>query len=292
MVESSQAKINFIKLNLRELSSKISLLISSNNRIVFWKISPRYFEGRAISYSVINQKNFLTIERVGINIQILNEIVCLNFSVNDIDYFLRGRVVEQLEEDSLLIIELEDHCFRVEKRSRERLLTYPTYEVYAYLKFKKANKNNVISINKGEQKTKDFFYEITNLQKSKIAAMASDLFIDSDEDLVGFRVEDLSSTGLSFLASTKEKELILDPLNTEAFSLVLKFEMQFLSLEEAVFVYKMNYINAQFSGIPMHKVGINFKHNAVLKERIEFVSGIAIDLVDYQKEFEEYIKNE
>ena len=86
---------------------------------------------------------------------------------------------------------------------------------------------------------------------------------------MGFRVEDISSTGLSFFANVKEKEMVLDSLSQEKFSLVLNFETQVFNLEEAVVVYKMNYINAQFSGIPMFKVGINFKHSSSLKRKIE-----------------------
>jgi hypothetical protein len=68
--------------------------------------------------------------------------------------------------------------------------------------------------------------------------------------------------------------------------------MQVFNLEEAVVVYKINYINSQFSGIPMFKVGINFKHSPSLKRKIEDISGITVDLINYQKEFEEFIKNE
>jgi hypothetical protein len=197
-----------------------------------------------------------------------------------------------MDDDPKIKIELEEHCFRIEKRSRERLLTYPVYEVYAYLKFQKATKPNVIFFNKGEQKTRDFFSEIDNLQKNKIASMSQDLMAGDEEDLIGFRVEDLSSNGLSFFASAKEKELVLDELQGVGFSLVLNFEMQVFNLEEAAIVYKMNYINSQFSGVPMYKVGINFKQSPSLKRKIEDVSGITIDLMDYQKEFEEFIKNE
>jgi len=292
MVESSRAKINFIKLTSQELSSKIALLVSNHDRVIFWKTSPRYFEGRATAFLVKNQQTCLVLERVGIPIRVVGETVCLNFTLNDIEYFLRGKVVEQLEDDPQIKIELEEHCFRVEKRSRERLLTYPVYEVYTYLKFQKANKANVIFFNKGEQKTRDFFSEIDNLQKNKMASISQELAVGDEEDLIGFRVEDLSSNGLSFFASAKEKELVLDVLEKEAFSLVLNFEMQVFNLDEAVIVYKMNYINAQFSGVPMYKVGINFKHSPSLKRKIEEVSGITIDLLDYQKEFEEFIKNE
>lgn len=292
MVESSRAKINFIKLNSQELSSKIALLVSNHDRVIFWKTSPRYFEGRATEFSVENHRTLLILERVGIPIRVIGETLCLNFSLNDIEYFLRGKVVEQLEDNPQIKIELEEQCFRVEKRSRERLLTYPVYEVYAYLKYQKINKPNVIYLNKGEQKSRDFFSEIDSLQKNKIATISQDLLMGDEEDLVGFRVEDLSSNGLSFFASAKEKELVLDILDKNAFTLVLNFEMQVFNLEEAIIVYKMNYINAQFSGVPMYKVGINFKHSPSLKRKIEDVSGITVDLLDYQKEFEEFIKNE
>jgi hypothetical protein len=291
MVESSRAKINFIKLTSQELSSKIALLVSNHDRVIFWKSSPRYFEGKAASFEVKNHI-YLTLERAGIPIRVMNETVCLNFTLNEIDYYLRGKVVDQMDDDPKIKIELEEHCFRIEKRSRERLLTYPVYEVYAYLKFQKATKPNVIFFNKGEQKTRDFFSEIDNLQKNKIASMSQDLMAGDEEDLIGFRVEDLSSNGLSFFASAKEKELVLDELQGVGFSLVLNFEMQVFNLEEAAIVYKMNYINSQFSGVPMYKVLINFKQSPSLKRKIEDVSGITIDLMDYQKEFEEFIKNE
>jgi len=295
MVESSNGsrpKINFLKLTSEELSSKIALLVSNHDRVIFWKSSPRYFEGSATAFSVKNHQIFLTLERVGIPIKLSNEIICLNFKLNEIDYFLRGKVVEHIDDDPKIILELEEKCFRVEKRSRERLLTYPVYDVYAYLKYQKVNRSNVVSINKGEQKAKDFFSEIDNYQKNKIATMSEGLNAKDEEDIIGFRVEDLSSTGLSFFASSKEKELVIDVVDKEHFSLVLNFEMQVFSLEEAVIVYKMNYINAQFAGVPMYKIGINFKHSPSLKRKIEDVSGISVDLADYQKEFEEFIKNE
>lgn len=291
MVESSRAKINFIKLTSEELSNKIALLVSNHERVIFWKTSPRYFEGRASSFEVKN-RIYLVLEKTEIIVKLLNEKICLNFSLNEIDYYLRGKVIEQNADDQKIKVELEEHCFRVEKRSRERLLTYPVYDVYAYLKYQKVNKTNIIMFNKSEQKSRDFFSEIDNIQKNKITSISRDLNLDDEDDLIGFRVEDLSSNGLSFFASSKEKELVLDELEAKDFSLVLSFESQVFNLLEATIVYKMNYINSQFSGVPMYKVGINFQHSPSLKRKIEEISGITVDLLNYQKEFEEFIKNE
>lgn len=294
MVESSnglRAKVNFIKLTTEELSTKIALLVSNHDRVIFWKTSPRYFEGKAARFEY-KSHIVLVLSHAVSTVRMQNGIVCLNFALNDIDYFLRGKVLYHDEEKQEMGLELEEECFRIEKRSRERLLTYPVYEVYAYLKFKKAQTSNVIFFNKGEQKSSDFFSEIDNVQKNKIASLSKELEAGVEEDLIGFRVEDLTSTGLSFFASSKEKELILDSLGDLSFSLVLNFEMQVFNLEEASIVYKMHYINSQFQGVPMYKVGINFKHSPSLKRKIEDISGITVDLVNYQKEFEEFIKNE
>jgi len=291
MVESSRAKINFIKLTSEELSYKIALLVSNHGRVIFWKTSPRYYEGFACSFEGKN-RTYLTIERAGIPIKVVNEVICLNFTLNEIDYYLRGKVIDQTEEDPRIKIELEQNCFRVEKRSRERLLTYPIHDVYAYLKFKKNTKTNVIYFNKIEQKTRDFFSEIDSIQKNKLSAISKDLTTTEEEDLIGFRVEDVSSTGLSFFASAKEKEFVLDEIGKEQFSLILNFDMQVFNLQDALIIYKMNYINSQFSGVPMYKVGISFKHSPSLKRKIEDLSGTSIEMTDYQKEFEEFIKNE
>ncbi|MBC7429642.1 MAG: hypothetical protein H7336_13575 [Bacteriovorax sp.] len=289
---STRAKINFIKLKQEELSSKIALLVSENGRIIFWKAAPRYYEGKATCFDIRQNKTYLTIGDCNIHRRLTNERVCLNFTINDIDYFLRGMVVEQMEENLQMVIELEDECFRVEKRNRERLHTYPVYEVYAYLKYQKQKTNNVVFFNKKEQQTTDFFSEIDNIQKNKLQSLTNDLHMEESEDLVGFRVEDLSSSGLSFFANTKEKEHILDAFGDKKFTMILNFEMQVFNLEDANIVYKINYINSQFSGVPMYKIGINFKLSPVLKRKIEDHSGITVDMVDYQKEFEEFIKNE
>ncbi len=288
----SRAKINFIKLNQEELSAKIALLVSETSRVVFWKTAPRYYEGKAFLFDIRQRKTYLTISESNIHLRLSGERICLNFVINDIDYFLRGQVVEQVEDNNTMVVELEEHCFRVEKRSRERLLTYPVYEVYAYLKYNKNPASNVVFFNKKDQQNRDFFSEIDNLQKNKIQSLTSDLHLEDTEDLVGFRVEDLSSSGLSFFANTKEKENILDALEERKFSLVLNFEMQVFNLEDASIVYKINYINSQFSGVPMYKIGITFKASPSLKRKIEDHSGITVDLVNYQKEFEEFIKNE
>ena len=231
---SPSAKINFIKLNQEELSTKIALLVSKNSKTKYWKIAPKYFEGKAAAFEIRQRKTYLTINECDTHLHLVGSRICLNFIINDVEYFLRAIVLEQIENDKRMIVELEEHCFRAEKRSKERLITYPIYEVYAYLKYQKEPSSNVVFFNKKDQKNRDFFSEID----------------------------------------------------------MLNFEMEVFNLEETQIVYKISYINSQFSGIPMYKIGITFKPSPNLKKKIEDISGITLDLIDYQKEFEEFIKNE
>ena len=186
MASVSRAKINFIKLNQEELSAKIALLVSESSRIILWKAAPRYYEGKATNFEIRQKKTYLTIGDCNIHLRLSSERICFNFTINDIDYFLRGKVVEQVEDMMEMIVELEEHCFRVEKRNKERLITYPVYEVYAYLKYQKAKSNNVVFFNKKEQKSRDFLSEIDNIQKNKILQMAENVHVEDSEELVGF----------------------------------------------------------------------------------------------------------
>jgi hypothetical protein len=291
MVESSRAKINFIKLSTEELSRKIALLVSNQSRIIYWKNSPRFYEGVAGSFT-LDKKIILKIERNQLSATLQGERICLNFILNDIDYFLRGKVLSYDEEYDQLVVELEEDCFRVEKRNKERLRVFPVYDVMVYFKFKRSEEKNIIFINKKEKTNQDFFTEIDNVQKSKIASLARELEISDEEDLIGFRIEDISSNGLSFFATSKEKEKVLDQVKLEELPLIIVFEKEVFHLQGASFVYKMNYINSQFSNVPMYKIGMNFKPSASLKRKIEDISGVTVDLVNYQNEFEEFMKNE
>ena len=291
MAESSRAKINFIKLTTEELSRKIALLVSNQSRIIYWKNSPRFYEGVAGSFDY-DKKIILKIEKNQLSANLQDERICLNFIINDIDYFLRGKVLSYDQEYDQLLVELEEDCFRAEKRNKERLRVFPVYDVMVYFKFKRIEEKNIIFLNKKEQTNRDFFAEIDNIQKNKIAGLARELEISDEEDLIGFRIEDISSNGLSFFATTKEKEKVLDRVATEELALIVVFEREVYQLQNASFVYKMNYINSQFSNMPMYKVGMNFKASASLKKKIEDVSGVTVDLINYQNEFEEFMKNE
>ena len=107
------SKINFIKLTNQELSNKVALLVLNKARIVFWKTSPRYYEGSAISFN----DNKLILKTKDMSIKLIGEMLCLNFNLNQMEYFVKGKVLSQLDEQA----ELEALAVEQPTKVRRRL---------------------------------------------------------------------------------------------------------------------------------------------------------------------------
>jgi len=288
--------INFIKLTRRELSDKIALLVSNHTRIVFWKTTPKFYEGFVHSSSEHGRFQ-ITLEKCVSLVKFVDEIICLNFKINDIDYFFKAQVLKHEDSENRITFEVFEDCFRLEKRSKERLQTYPHYEAYAYIKYFITGPENVIQFNKkidtkNSNDSKDFLNSINSERLSKLKSISEDLNVDEEEDVIGFRIEDLSASGSSFVASSKERETVIALLEQNPFSLTITFEKEAYTLKDAKIVYVMDYIHPSYVGTSMYKVGITFNQSPSLKRRIEDISGIVVDIVDHQKEFEEFIKND
>jgi hypothetical protein len=296
MVESRddqkvKANVKFLKLNKSELSEKIALLVSKRGRVVFWKSIPRFYEGRAF-HSKNDNKFILSLTDAVSTIKFSNEKVCLNFIYKDVEYFFRGLVIEHIEEENFIRIQLEEECFRLEKRSRDRVVVYPKFEAFAYFKYFIDGPKNVIQFNKSEQKSKDFLNKLNDDRLKKLIELSTDLNTLDEEDIVGFRIEDMTTNGLSFLANQNEKENILEKYKQLTFRFTINLDMQVFTLEEAKIAYIIDYINPDFIGLNMFKVGITFKHSPSLKRKLEDLFGVELIEVDFQKEFDEFVRNE
>jgi hypothetical protein len=291
MVESSSNKkrIHFSKLNSSELVSKLQPMVSKRGRVILWKSSPHFYEGNALKIKE-DGKIQLVIDHFESLKKFANEKVCLNCSIEETEYFFSAKVVEHDDESKIIFLELEENCFRLEKRSRERLTAYPKYDIYLYLKYSINTPRNVISFNQKDKNENQFLDKLNSDRLSKLKSQMNELVISESEELVGFRVEDISSVGISFFATESEKEKVLNTALLE--HLIINIEGQILKIEDAKVVYIINYINPDFKGILMYKVGISFKHSPALKRKVEDISGIDLSIADYQKEFEEFIKNE
>jgi hypothetical protein len=284
MVESSPYKYNFLKLSASELVNKLTQAKTNSTRVVFWKQSPRFFEGRISDSHFQNGELHFSLKFDFLSLNLTELSICLNFSLNEVEYFLKAKVIKQFDTENIITLKLEGDAFRVEKRLFERLITYPNYQVFLYVRFQKlVNESNVIFFDKKESKENEFLKSLSSNQS---------IFSENDdEEILGLRVEDINSKGLAAIVSQKEYENIILPLKSKPINATLMLEAKSFTLNELKVVYDVDYISTSFQ-VKMKKVGFSFKQSPSIKRAIEDLTGATLDLEDYRSEFEEFIKNE
>lgn len=285
MVESSPHKYNFLKLNLQELINKLALAIQDSTKIVFWKHNPRYYEGHLISHQYSPNNLRVVLKFDFLPVQMTDFEICLNFSLNEVEYFIKAKVLLQNEDEKVLELIIQEPAYRVEKRLQERILTYPRYQCFLYIRYEKYSpEENVLFLNKKDTQENAFFKKLST--KNSIQTE------NDDEEVYGLRIEDINADGLAGISSVTEYEEILKSFKDKTFSAVLMFETKSFTLAEIKMVYAMDYISPYFNNIKMKKLGFSFKHSASLKRELEDLTGTVLELTDYRNEFEEFIKNE
>jgi len=285
MVESSPHKYNFLKLNLQELINKLALAIQDSTKIVFWKHNPRYYEGHLISHQYSPNNLRVVLKFDFLPVQMTDFEICLNFSLNEVEYFIKAKVLLQNEDEKVLELIIQEPAYRVEKRLQERILTYPRYQCFLYIRYEKYSpEENVLFLNKKDTQENAFFKKLS--MKNSIQTE------NDDEEVYGLRIEDINADGLAGISSVTEYEEILKSFKDKTFSAVLMFETKSFTLAEIKMVYAMDYISPYFNNIKMKKLGFSFKHSASLKRELEDLTGTVLELTDYRNEFEEFIKNE
>lgn len=297
MVESDSDKkvkpnIQFKKLTQRELSSKIALLVSNRSRVIFWKNTPNYYEG--ITFSKKEEEGIvLILSNVESLVKLKQDKICLNVAIDEIEYFFSGNVIEHDDFNQMIFIKMSDECFCLENRIRERVQAYPQYDFFCYVKYQIDSPKNVISFNqKEDKKNKDFLDILNNERLKKLLAETKDIELLDEEDLLGFRIEDISSIGLSFIASKDEKEKVIDRIIDEKFTLTINLGSNVITIQNAKIVYCIDYINSNFKDSGMCKIGVSFNHSPTLKRSLEDITGIDLSMTDYHKLFEDFIKND
>lgn len=287
MDESSKSSnINFIKLNIKELSAKIALLISEAHNVNFWKKYPTHYNAKIVNFNQSEQT--LVLKAESFYLEIKSDYLFVNFLLREMSYFLKGKVIDQNKNDNTITLKIHDEIFRAEKRKQERLITFPVYNVFAYLRYKLPSVSNVIPFGRKKDQVDDFLSQIDKMEKSQ--------FVEDEEsddfELLGLRVDNLSSNGMSFFASKNEVDKIKHSVEQNEFELMLSFEGQIFNLKNSRIVYSVDYINKTMPRQHMYRVGIEFEASHEIQKLIMDRTGESLELEDFQKEFEEFMKDE
>ncbi len=283
---------NFIELGWGELSSRISELVSDSSEIRVWE------KGDAPDIcKVINShsgdddsehKQELRLRLGKVDDTWKKKDLYVQFNLRGVDYYTKGKVIEVLGNEDFWM-ELSPHVFKIEKRENERLLTYPHFHVFTYFKLSTdSSVDNLIFINKQIETSHQVFQKFKKLSDDEVLKLLDSVDSELEEELIGFRVLDVSYKGVSFIANEQERTYFDG--NENFFEMTLLFEEEVFSLTKAKIVYNVDYVNPRSGNISMSKIGFEFEHNHDLRRKVAKLIEESSSDEKSQKDFEDFIK--
>jgi len=288
MVESSKkSKIDFRKISQKDIRQFFQLAVIESQRIIFWKSLNRFYEGKILKIDQ-GAKVEILLKALPVNVNLLNESVNVNFQFKDLELFGRGKVLKQNDDLLELLIEVEEEFYKVEERSFERVELYPSIEAYVYFVHHLAHPKNVISFKPDQDQF--ILDQISKNQRQKLESIIDSSLGENDE-ILGFRVDEITANGISFFCNASEFEVVFKDRN-EKWKGSFSLEGKIYELNQCQFIYSIEYISSNFKDTNMLKLGFSFTKNDQLKIDLEKKFNKNLEVLDYKKEFEEYLKNE
>lgn len=206
--------------------------------------------------------------------------VLVSFFLKSMQFFLTGVfTIDKINQTYLLKCSLK--AYKFERRRNFRLLTFPMHAVRFHLKFPKEGRpSNVISLRARGEQTKLFqkFLELVNDQTDMKKTYEAN-----------FRVQDLSTTGLSFVMGELENRIVYDSLLLE--NALLEFNDKKYIIPQSKVVYLMDYIDPAKPGVKFFKVGVAFQNlDLALDNELSIHINKEIRELDSNKVFEDFLK--
>ena len=266
-MESSSS--NFVELSWSELTETLEELVQHQSEVKLWQkdVSPdlcKIVNGHLEEEDEKTQQLRLSHEKIDSSWK--DREFFIQFAWSGIEYFSKGKVIEVLGNHECWF-EMNPHVFRVEKRENERVSTFPSLQVYAYFKLAEdQGPSNVVFLNKHIEEDHSIFKKFEKLTKKEILEAQDSMESDKNDQIIGFRVLDISSNGVSFLVNEEESELFAQQSQYE-FTLLLEGEVFYIS--NAKIVYNVDYVNPRAGNASMYKVGLNFELNQKLGEKVQ-----------------------
>jgi hypothetical protein len=178
------------------------------------------------------------------------------------------------------LIEFKNTLFKSEKRGSYRLLTYPIYEVYSEFSLGEAYEGGKVIDLKTRNNQTALFKNFLKLLEAK-----EDV---SDHQSVKYRVQDLSTTGLSLHVGELEAQFFSKDFIYK--DMKLHFSDKIISIPEVKVVYIVDYISGD-KFLKKFKVGLNFPNvSAAIDNELGGKINQLLREIDFNKDFENFTK--
>lgn len=285
-----EQNFNFVKIPINELSTKFNALAQAKSQVNLWCKGKVPVKHKAKEFLASPNSTLVFFNEDDFEPK-KNEKIYYSFRHSGFEYYGVGLAVKSKSNDEF-VLQMAGEVFRSEKRGKERLLTFPHHQVYAYFEFTGAkelfretsSKSNIISLEGFRNPLKEIKREVytdpvKNFKKS---------LLDDDDNMMGYRVIDLSSSGIAFLVSAREKMLFDKPLNTKV---VLLYNSTTFQLGGAKIVYIVDSLTGSTKGNPLYKVGMTFDENGKLSDLVHKKLESSNAKEGAQQDFEDFIED-
>lgn len=275
-MNNDSRKIHFTRINSAESSKKILQLKNSSGELIVW------LKGRTVReiYSVIEvlSPTELKVYPVESSLLVNNELL-FKFSVGGQNYFSTGKLT-QLTSNGYYILDISNDFYKSERRSSYRLQVYPDYDVRVNLEIK----NNVI--NENESNVVDFQTGLT--QTGIFKNFLKLINLSNTENQSQYRVQDLSTSGISFIVGNKDKQYFQP--NAKVSMIKIIFDNEEFEVLNTRVVYIVEFIHVLRKGLKEFKVGLEFdKVSTSLDSKLGMKIAEILRKNDSNEEFEDFI---
>lgn len=175
-------------------------------------------------------------------------------------------------------VTFSNNLFRSESRDEERLVCYPHRNVYLYTPCPKIEVDNLLEFK--SLKTPEFQKQLEI--KRKFIKRSDKL---EEGDLIGMRVFDLSSNGVSIVVSKEELELLENIIDQMEFK--LSFQGHYYKITDVKFIHSNHLILPGVRDSKLFKAGLSFKYNEEIFEKNQDLIESSITLEELEKELME-----
>lgn len=277
---------NFVKIPVIELIPKFNTLARDKGQVNIWRKGEVPVRHRVIAFETGKTSTLVFFKEEEFSAK-NNEKIYYSFRLAGIEYYGVGLPTHHTEGFAL---DLAAEIFRSEKRGKERLLTFPHHQVYAYFTFPGAKEQfrgsgesgNVVSLEGFRKPLKEIKREVfTDPVKNFIKTT-----LDDNPDILGYRVLDLSSNGIAFLVNAREKDLFKDLNDTH---LTLLYDRTTFEIKTAKVVYMVDSLTGSTKGNPLFKVGMTFPEHDKLSNLVHRKLESSNAKEGAQQDFEDFI---
>lgn len=246
--------LKFTSFRFRELVSRFTLALEEGGVNIHLWHEGQIFEARETKLKAVTSEALILEGQHAFDGEATATFISL--SLKNQHYFARVTALKANELETQAV--LADEVYFLEPRTQERLLAVPHHQIYVYLKtnIKDQTPSNVISLKRFK------------LQKNQLEKIQEKLKHGNHQELLGFRVVDISSSGLSFLVN-EDEHAYLDDWKGKEQAITLMFDGQSYFIPASKVIYVTDYVNPRARKVPMYKVGLSFSEHEDLSQKIE-----------------------